>query len=109
MNVREVVNLFYDLASETDRTSDRAFALECIGEYVNAEVHGVGANFPWEWIPAVRRIVSAQITESNGEMREGFVEGLAWLKLVAAEYNVQIDTAPAPSEGHPTALRPSQR
>lgn len=85
MNVREVIDLFYDLAAETDRTSDRSFALELVGTYVNSQVHG---RYPQEWIPAVTLIVRTQIAEHDGEMREGFVEALEWMELVAAEYGV---------------------
>lgn len=86
MNVREVIDLFTDLAAETDGgLSERSFALELVGNYVNSQVHG---RYPREWIPAVRTIVLAQIADNEGEMREGFIEGLAWLELVAAEYGV---------------------
>lgn len=98
MNMREIIDFFYDEASSCREKNEyaKAQSIETAGSMINNIFHGKEVN---QWLPVVRNsimssMVSLVSNKRNNNMDKEEIEGyqyaLDMLDLIADEYNVVL-------------------
>lgn len=92
MNNREIINIFYDEASEL-REKDlfwEAAGIEAVGSMVNNLFHGRAIS---DWLPAVYNSMNEakSLPSHNTEEVAGYEMGIEYLRMLAEDYNVPLD------------------